>query len=501
MRPALAVLALLFLSGLTLAASPYGIVTFEGIGPITQKAYDDLDGDGKKEIILMSGHRVLIYRPRAAGGYEEKPSWKLDLAADALYFDVGQVDADPATREIVLVTPKGVTCHAIQGGTLSAKAIVLIAAENLVTRGQKDDVHWRGFLRDVDGDGLADVALPTSRGFALYYQGRSPAEDGTPGRAGVWPERPDRLVPMTLRASFTVGEPGLTGVLHGQIGVPDFRIQDFDGDGKNDFAVDDGRSLRIFPADGENRIDTGTSRTIDLMPLADADGNLPHLKIRDLTGDGIPDYVVTHRYEGVTDVFLGGKALEKPALSIRLDGWAFDPWITDLNADGRPDLIVPTTSRVGPVAALRLVATGMITVKNHIFLNTGDAENPFPARADAVRSLQLSIRLYVDSTGQVRTAHTLLVELSGDFTGDGRSDLVFYQGGNRLAFFAGVEDGLFMEDPYLRVRIPDTDGVEALGSAVLDLNGDGRADLALSYRSRDRKKDRVVLLLSGEGKK
>jgi len=494
---ALAIVLLLTLPGAALAASPFEVVTFGGLGPITQKAYDDLDGDGRSEIILMTGHRVHIYRPKEGGGYGDRPAWTLDLAADALYFDVAQVDANPATREIVLVTPKGVTFHAIRRGVPTPKAEILIAAENLVTRGQEDDVHWRGFLRDIDGDGLADIVLPTASGFALYYQGRD-ADSKAPG---VWPTRPDCVVPMRLRASFSVGEPGLTGFLHGEVGVPDFRIKDFNGDGRNDFAVDDGRSLRIFRADDENRIDTDSSESIDLLPLADAAGNLPHLRIRDLSGDGIPDFVVTHRYEGVTDIFLGGKALEKPALSIRLNGWAFDPRITDLNADGRPDLIIPVTARVGAVAALRLVATGTITVHNHIFLNTGDAENPFPARADVVRSLHLSIRLYVDGTGRVRTAHTLLVELSGDFTGDGRNDLVYYQGSNRLAFYAGVREGLFMEDPYLRVRIPDTDGVENLSSAVRDLDGDGKMDLALSYRSRDRKADRVVLLLTGGGKK
>ena len=497
MRVLLAVFALLILAAPAAAASPFTVETFGDLGPITQKAYDDLDGDGKSEIILMSGHRVSIFRMKEEGGYGDRPAWTLDLAADALYFDVAQVDADPSTREIVLVTPRGVTFHAIRRGVPKPRAELLVAAENLVTRGQEDDVHWRGFLRDLDGDGLTDIVLPTAAGFALYYQGKHP-ETGAPG---VWPAAPDRVVPIRLRSSFSVGEPGLTGFLHGELGVPDFRIKDFNGDGRNDFAVDDGRSLRIFRADDENRIGAKSSETIDLTPLADAAGNLPRLRIRDLSGDGIPDFLVTHRYEGVTDLFLGGKPFEKPALTIRLNGWAFDPRVTDLNADGRPDLIIPVTSRVGAVAALRLVATGVISVHNHVFLNTGDATSPFPARADVVRTLQLSIRLYVDGTGRVRTAHTLLVELSGDFTGDGRNDLVYYQGSNRLAFYAGVRDGLFMEDPYLRVRIPDTDGVENLSSVVLDLDGDGKSDLALAYRAKDRKADRVVLLLTGGGKK
>jgi len=246
--------ALLLLALLTAAPSPaaddvrFRILDFGPRGRITQRIYHDFDGDGRAEILLFSGKTVRVFPPNREGGYDADAAQELRLPSDALFFCVGQVDADERTSELAAVTPAGVVCHVFENGRFAEKARTVLRAESLVTRGQADNVHWRGFLQDLDGDGLADVVLATSRGFALYYQRREEGgANGAPGVPGRWPDRPDRLVPYTLRASLSAGSPGLTGRIHGTIGVPGFRVADFTADGRPDFAVDDGRSMKIHP--------------------------------------------------------------------------------------------------------------------------------------------------------------------------------------------------------------------------------------------------------------
>jgi hypothetical protein len=140
--------------------------------------------------------------------------------------------------------------------------------------------------------------------------------------------------------------------------------------------------------------------------------------------------------------------------------------------------------------------TGALTVTNHIFLNTGDRARPYGKEPDQARDLRVTMRLFVDLTGSIRAAHSVLVDVQGDFDHDGRKDLVYRAGSDEIQFFPGREEGVFAESAARTVEIPDTDAFEDLGTVVLDLNGDGRTDLAIICRSADRTGDSLILLLS-----
>jgi hypothetical protein len=471
----------------------FRVVDLGPLGRVTQLSYSDLDGDGRTEVLVFRGHRLAVYAPDDKGAYPTAKPVEIELDPDALFYEVAQVDRVEKTLEVTLATPRGILVHSMEEGRLSGEPKLLLAAESLVLRGQEDDMHWRGFLRDLNGDGLADAVLPTSRGFALYYQARD--ENGP----GVWPKKPDRLVPYTLVSSFDPGERGLAGRLRGRTEVPDFRVIDFDADGKRDFVVDDGKRLRIFFAGKDGRLGEERPQIVDLSPLADAAGGLPPLSILDVSGDRIPDFVLSRQREGITDVFLGGAPLGAPSLRIKITGWSFPPRLTDLDGDGRVDLVVPTTPEVDVPTAVSVMMTGRITVSNHVFLNRGDAEKPFAKEPDEIREIDVRIRLFVDRVGRIRAAHSVLVDESGDFDNDGRKDLLYREGTDEIRIYAGTEKGVFARSDARTVRIPDTAAHSALSSRTRDLNGDGVPDVAIFYQSGDRTADRIVLLLSGKG--
>ena len=145
---------------------------------------------------------------------------------------------------------------------------------------------------------------------------------------------------------------------------------------------------------------------------------------------------------------------------------------------------------------MSVMMTGALTVTNHIFLNTGEQDRPYARKPDEARDLRVKMRLFVDLTGSIRAAHTVLVDVQGDFDNDGRKDLVYRSGSDEIQFFPGQEEEVFADSAARTVNIPDTEAFEDLGTVVRDLNGDGRLDLAIICRSADRTGDSLILLLS-----
>ncbi|MCU0724894.1 MAG: VCBS repeat-containing protein [Planctomycetes bacterium] len=478
---------------------PFRVIDFGPSGRITSTIYDDLDGDGRCEILLFYGHRIAVHVADEAGNFAPEPARVVELPADALAFCLGQLDEDFRTRELAVVIPAGVLAYRSPGGDWLSKTRTLVASENLVTGGEPDAVHWRGFVRDLDGDGLDDLLLATGLGFGVYYQQWQDGGEGGSRRPGRWPERPDRLLPYSLASAVSADPAGLTGTFRGEIGVPDVLLADFDGDGRADVGLDDGRTIRVFTAGEDGRVLSEASMAIDLSPLAGPDGAIPRFFVKDLTGDGRPELLVSRRTEGITDLYLSTGDIAAPALRIKIPGWSFEPRFADLDGDGHPDLVIPVTPEFGPTTIMSVAVTGSVGVLNHVFLNTGDAAAPFRKTPDHVREVRVRIVPYIDSAGNVRATHTVLVNFEADFDGDGRKDLLLREGADEVRIFPGTADGLFRTEPALSVRIPDPADATGLESLVADLNGDGRLDVALFYESHSRTMDRLVLLLAEKG--
>jgi hypothetical protein len=486
-----ALLILPFLLALT-DPGPFVVIDFGPQGRVTRTDFVDLHGDGRCEILRFSNRLLRLYSLNDQGVYDPAAPVMREMPAEALFFDLGQVDEDPDTLELAAVTPEGVVAVSFAPGTYESKSRLVLPARSLVVAPEEGNLKRRDFLRELDGDGMVDVVLPTTEGFALYFQ-----RESAPGKPGKWLPEPDQVIKARLHYRLTV-KPGLLGGLKGKVGVPEFIVRDFNGDGRADFAIDDGTHLRIHSAEGERGFAAEPGKVLDLSVLAGPDGEIPRFKLADVNADGLPDFLITRRSSGVTDVHLFGRPLTDPPLRIKLPGWSFSPNLADLDGDGKLDLIVPSTPDIGVSTAMSVMMTGALTVTNHIFLNTGDTDQPFKKEPDEARDLRVKMRLFVDLTGSIRAAHSVLVDVQGDFNGDGRKDLVYRSGSDEILIFPGQEEEVFDDSAARTVEIPDTDAFEDLGTVVRDLNGDGRTDLAIICRSPDRKGDSLIVLLSTE---
>jgi len=464
-------------------------------GRIDHRVYADLDGDGRRELLLITGKRVSVYRSNPHGSFRPASPRRSDLPANALTFATGQVDENARSIDLVLVTPDGVVLIDFDAEYRVTGTRLLVPAKSLIIASETERLYRRDFLKDLDGDGLEDVVLATSHGFAVFYQRRHGKGAAHPeGNPGLWPEAPDRLLPYTLLASVDSGPSELGRGVTGAVGVPALHPLDLDGDGRIELGVEDGRALRIFAPGEDGLLSQEPAAIVDLGPIL-GDGR-PGLEICELDGDGRPDFVVTRKRRGVTEIHLSSRKRAGAAQTIELAGWSFPPSVLDLDGDGNPDLIVPTTPEIGFTAAIALTLSDSVAAKYHVFLGTGSPKGPFPAKADRIFEVSVKRRLHVDVYGHTRATISVLFDASGDFDGDGRKDLLLGVAPDEVKIFPGTEEGVFGDTPVREIEIPGPEEYTRVTSELSDLNGDGRLDAALFYESRDRRKDRVVLVLS-----
>lgn len=234
-------------------------------------------------------------------------------------------------------------------------------------------------------------------------------------------------------------------------------IADLNSDGKQDLVVAFGNSdhLSILVGDGVGGFGPATPVPTGLYPSA--------VVPQDVSGDGEVDLVVAHDYPPAISVAIGhGDGTFEPFV----DNEGFSPYglaVGDLNGDGQPD-----------VAATDLLSHGM-----SVFLNAGGGTY---ARTDTYR---VPSSPYADAVG--------------DLDDDGELDIVVATNiANSVSVFLGNGDGTFgppgctpLDGDCSSEYVAGNDPVSV---AVADLDGDGKADLAVADQGSD-----SVSVLPGNG--
>ena len=273
-------------------------------------------------------------------------------------------------------------------------------------------------LRDINGDGLDDIAAGSSAGAHVWF-GDASSFGGTPDQT-----LSDSSQPTSLDAGG-----------------------DVDGDGEPDLVVGDIAAFHVYYGDG-----TGLDTTPDTVSLADGSGTTL-TGGSDFDGDGFSDVAVVQGTPQQISVFYGSATgidgtthdiAKDPATS----GYTDTIGAADVNGDGFDDLIAGAHADTA------------------IYVHFGSASG-----------ISLAADQIIWDTATASFGHSVFGY--GDIDGDGYEDVGVGSDSSRvLSVFHGSATGLSATAAAQLAEVSGSYGVH--GGAVGDLDGDGLDDIAVS---------------------
>jgi len=425
----------------------------------------DIDGDGVDDLVLASTNapdgrgirRLAVHLRRLEGpAFLATPDATLELTSDVVAFAAADAHADPG-REILLFGPASVFAWRWRTAGESQRFAKLLDADFLWQWPDRREVFpFQAAVRDLDGDGLEDLAIPGPWRYAVAFQRKGGDDLGGSGGARTFgtaillaPGDPDeslgfeiervprvRQSPNQRRSSLSISSGAVTfdsnraanrPWLSVSESVPSAQLLDWDGDGDLDAAFLTRDHLRVFVQEprgsfGANPVRVKNPVAVDRQRQLDVSYSARAL---DLDQDRRFDCVISagdKRSEDVRTqilVFLqravrageeplfGGKGL--PAQVLVLDGFARPLAIEDVDGDGLEDLVAGSI-RPNLIDGIRAAASERIDAEIYVYRNT---KTGFSKRPD------LSHTLSIQAGGLDFTARFL-----GDLTGDGMAEFV-----------------------------------------------------------------------------
>lgn len=464
-------------------------------GRITEIVTEDLDGDGRRDLLVVRGRELLVFFQSARGTWTTQANQRFRFHPRTILFDVGDVDGD-GKAEIVLLQKRGVYAYSLRqraGGALlyGLRPKLLVKCRSFFTRPVKKEVRRKLLLRDLDRDKRPDLVVPIGSGFSILRNlGKGFA--------------PPVVLSAPPEAVLNPGKDRLSSQLFAAYWFPNPNVAQWDAQGGSEIVMAREGSLHVFGAAKAGQLPIrkrGTyeipeqkqfSRTVE-NPL-ELDFTMP-LIVSDLDGDRRVDVSSTHVGNGTTRIYRNAKqaaqAFKKPARSIRAKGVTFFSYYVDLDGDGLQDLILPRIDKISVWGILKVLLTRSVPVEMLAYYQRKGEF--FRGEPDDAR--ELDVPLSMDSRGRgIRFGTTVVATVDGDYDGDGIKDLLFRTDDDTLSFYRGVAKRGMEKSVSYTAKVPSLDDYRFCLPLVRDLDGDGHDDVVLRYWSWDRKGDRITIL-------
>ncbi|MCE9581074.1 MAG: VCBS repeat-containing protein [Planctomycetes bacterium] len=471
---------------LTLAAAlPAAAMEFTSEREIDAVLAQDLNGDGKKEIIWQAGRTLTFLFYREPRGYSLKEDSKAEfyLPPEVAAYAFGDVDGKPGP-ELVAMTGSGIRAWKIEGNKVVEPPIEVLALATAFEGTTLEKPRPRDFLVDLDGDGDLDIVVPR-KGFLAFYAQAAPGEFELAQK-----------VPIEMETTLSMGGGAFDNRLLRAVSFPKFWLADFDGDKKSDFMYFRGAVLQVHARDGDGLFSAAPTRSFDFNKFVKRRRRRRDLfdyyrevspEVADVDGDGRADVAIMLPGKGKVGVFraAGAKPYSEGSV-VALSGWTFRregiPMMRDLNHDGRPDLVLLNIPQLGFWDILEIFFSRKIEVKTFFYLARPDGTFPVADHEFAV-----TVPLILSVTRETQRIETPFLMAFGDVNGDGLDDMLTKEVDDQLWIRLGQQGGVFGKAVDRKIATRDTRGMASEPALVTDLNGDGVDDVILHHQDFEQK--------------
>jgi hypothetical protein len=436
-------------------------------------AVGDLNRDGKADVVLVHSNSIDVLIGNGTGGFAAPVNYATSISNPVA---VTLMDTNADTFVDVVVangTPD------ISGNS----PVTTLAGNGTGTLGTASTSHYSGtmnygVLADLNADGHPDLVSATQ-----VFLGTGS----------------DYLPPVTLTsATNTCTYP--FGIANGSVIVADVT-----GDGKPDILTADcsNHTITAFVNLGGGSFSAGASTWAGYLPET--------VTVADVNGDGKADVIVGDFYSMDIMVLLGNKdgTFAAPSLGYAVGGdlWT-TPVVADFNADGHPDIVVPSgiSDQWESLVYLAGLGNGAFVAPHDYFFAGGapgtSADSWGIATADlngdglpdfVVGNLStdtnVGVTVFLSNTASLSKALELGVNYGSggnlkfvalaDINGDGKPDLIASSAdptNGNIEVFLGNGDGTFQTPP-TTISVTSSAGLGQL--VVGDFNGDSKPDIAV----------------------